>query len=627
MLVIDDFENSDTCLMKFSKSSVPLLARFHIQLFFLVLLASAPALILTVLSNINARKIQKQNTRERTVATVKYAAAKQENFVKNAEKLLTTVAQFSFLVSTTDRSFSQAHLINLRKLSPEYLDIGLIEADGTLFCSTVITNDSPNLSKWTCFARVSQSHRFAIGDLEKTGTTPNQESLGFGIPVYDEKGKFQRVFFATLDISRLRKAAAEVVLPEEASIMVLDGSGNVLAQRPESGSIGKSISKYPYVQKILKEKEAVFETPDPQGVEKLFAVTAVSDGLKNRLWVSVGIPTKTVFAAANLALLRNILIIIITALSALAAAYFYSEHFFLRPLNSLISEVRLLASGKWDANSKPLKGKGELAEVSRAFHEMAITLERQRGSLERANAELEQRVLDRTRQLEHAVKELEAFSYSVSHDLRAPVRHIAGFVNLLRDDLGVSVSAKSKRFLSIITDSVKQMGQLIDELLVFSKMGRTEMQKIIVDTSELVEATIVNLDPEIKNRNIIWEKNPLPNLQADPAMLRQVFINLISNAIKYTQPRDPARIQIGHEEKENQIVIFVRDNGVGFNMEFSDKLFGVFQRLHQHDEFEGVGIGLANVRRIIQRHGGRTWAEGKVDEGATFYFSLPKYNQ
>jgi light-regulated signal transduction histidine kinase (bacteriophytochrome) len=153
------------------------------------------------------------------------------------------------------------------------------------------------------------------------------------------------------------------------------------------------------------------------------------------------------------------------------------------------------------------------------------------------------------------------------------------------------------------------------------------MQKTIINTSDLVEATIVNLEPEIKNRNIIWEKTHLPKLQADPAMLRQVFVNLISNAIKYIQPRDPARIQIGHEEKEDQTIIFVRDNGVGFNMEFSAKLFGVFQRLHQHDEFEGIGIGLANVRRIVQRHGGKTWAEGRVGEGATFYFSLPKYNR
>ena len=240
------------------------------------------------------------------------------------------------------------------------------------------------------------------------------------------------------------------------------------------------------------------------------------------------------------------------------------------------------------------------------------------------NAELEQRARQHTADLEAAIKDLDAFAYSVSHDLRAPLRHIGGYVGLLRASAGPSLAEKSRRYLDEITGSATQMGKLIDDLLLFSRMGRAQMRPQRFELAELVEETIGQLGPEANGRNFLWKKSSLPAVQADPALLRQVLINLLSNAIKYTRPRNPAQIEIGCASRNGEeTVIFVRDNGVGFDMRYGDKLFGVFQRLHADDEFEGTGIGLANVRRIIARHGGRTWAEGKVGEGATFYFSLP----
>ncbi len=240
-------------------------------------------------------------------------------------------------------------------------------------------------------------------------------------------------------------------------------------------------------------------------------------------------------------------------------------------------------------------------------------------ALQKLNAELEQR----SHQLQATNKELEAFSYSVSHDLRAPLRHIDGFVDLLKKH-ATGLEAEDRHFLEIISEAARQMGRLIDDLLVFSRMSRAELHRSRVDLNQVVDEAVRFLQPETIGRNILWTKNPLPNVEADPTMLRQVLVNLLSNAVKYTRPRDPARIEIGcARESPDEVVVYVRDNGVGFDMQYVGKLFGVFQRLHRAEEFEGTGIGLANVRRIIHRHGGRVWAESKLNEGATFHFSLP----
>jgi hypothetical protein len=223
-----------------------------------------------------------------------------------------------------------------------------------------------------------------------------------------------------------------------------------------------------------------------------------------------------------------------------------------------------------------------------------------------------------------ANQELEAFSYSVSHDLRAPLRHVQGYVELLTQATAASqLSEKAQHYLQTITDASIEMGRLIDDLLAFSRMGQIELHESRVQLNGLVQVTVRDLEMATQGRNIDWNIAPLPQVFGDSAMIKQLFANLIGNAVKYSRPRDPAQIEIGCAgEEDGRVILFVRDNGVGFDMQYAHKLFGVFQRLHRATEFEGTGIGLAIVRRVIDRHGGRVWAESAVNRGATFYFTL-----
>jgi K+-sensing histidine kinase KdpD len=237
---------------------------------------------------------------------------------------------------------------------------------------------------------------------------------------------------------------------------------------------------------------------------------------------------------------------------------------------------------------------------------------------------LNNELVKRARDLETSNNELESFAYSVSHDLRAPLRHVVGYSELLQKQASSLLDEKSRRFIQTILESAKRMGNLIDDLLAFSRIGRAETKTTQVSLDQLAKEVVAEIGQDTTGRDIVWKIHALPVCYGDRSMLRLVIFNLLSNAVKFTRMRARAEIEMGYVDGEDEVEVFVRDNGAGFDMQYVDKLFGVFQRLHLPEEFEGTGIGLATVRRIIHRHGGDVRAEGDVDQGATLYFSLPK---
>ena len=347
-------------------------------------------------------------------------------------------------------------------------------------------------------------------------------------------------------------------------------------------------------------------------------------------------PVATIYIRSDLQAMhdreRNFAFIVATVFlfSLLAATWMSSiaRRSIAEPIVHLARTARIVLSEKnYSVRASPTGGRNEVATLILTFNEMLAQIQERDAALGVAHDRLEQQVQERTAQLDAANADLEAFSYSVSHDLRAPLRHISAFSQLLREEYGSKMEPDAQQYLSRIQNGVKNMGRLIDDLLRLAQLGRKKLVSEATDLNSMLKDVLADLQSECQDRQIDWQIGDLSSVVCDSGLVRQVFANLISNAVKYTRKREIAIIEVGQVEEDGVSVIFVRDNGAGFDEKYAGKLFGVFQRLHRAEDFEGTGVGLSTVQRIVKKHGGEVWAKGEVDKGATFFFALTAKGQ
>jgi signal transduction histidine kinase len=515
-------------------------------------------------------------SRRQAVAALAAAVLKQRfDRLTDIGVSLATRVRFRQLVH--DGQWEEAiQIMNSVRQDFPFIDrVFLADPNGTLMV------DSPalprvrgkNFSDRDWYQGVSKNWKPYISDGYKRAAEPQYNVIAAALPI-SEKEKLVGILVLQVQLNDLLEWSNLVEVGSSAFIYFVDRKGR-LATHPNIPSVGKLIdySGLSVVQKVLAGESGIEIIFNAIENEERIAAYAPVPGIG---WgVIVQEPQRTAFARRDENLQRLLLRYGLIFLISCALAYL----------------ILRTVSG----------------------------LKRAEEKIQTLNRDLEQRATE----LQMTNKELEGFSYSVSHDLRAPLRHIQGFCELLPKSAGDQLPAKAQRYIKTISASAQRMADLIDDLLTFSRMQRAEMHETRVELKGMVNEVIEISASGANGRQIDWKIASLPAVQGDPAMLRQVFVNLISNAVKYSRPRDPAVIEVGWAGEENgQHTLFVRDNGVGFDMQYAHKLFGVFQRLHSNSEFEGTGIGLANVQRIIARHGGRVWAEGEPEKGATIYFIL-----
>lgn len=527
-----------------------------------------------------------------------------------------------------DKAACSAFLADVLKEHPQYTGILTIEPNGDLFCDSLRTGRVLNLTDRRYFQEALNSKNpLAVEPV--FGRLTGIAVLQIAYAVRRERGEARFVLLASLNLEQYVQSRSQTLPFRSAVIALMDEKGTILSWNPDGDKLrGSSVADSPLHRFARQEREGVHVQRDIEvgGVSRIWAVSALPEFPEAGLRILVGVSKSDLLTAANENLRQALVTLAVVLLLAFAGAWALAELAVRRQIARIGAAVARFGSGDFSARIGKPRPRGEIGDLMAALDHAFELMQAQRDATERLNAELERRVTERTAQLEETNKELEAFSYSVSHDLRMPLRHINGYIELLVQESEGALTAEAQRYLRVVIDASRKMGQLIDDLLAFSRMGRTEMSERNVDLGALVQHVILGLEADTRGRNIAWTIPPLPAVQGDPAMLQQAFANLLGNAVKYTRPRDPAQIEIGCSgEEEGRVILFVRDNGVGFEMKYAGKLFGVFQRMHRADQFEGTGIGLANVRRIIARHGGRIWAEAARDQGATFYFTLRKW--
>lgn len=613
-------------------------SRLRVRLLLLVLMAVLPALGLAVYSGFDQRTTARREAQENAQRIARHAAAEQRQIIEGSRQLLVTLAQLKE-IRPERAAEAQALFSSLKGVHPFYANLGAIDARGIPFASAMPVPDGVDLSDRSYFKMARATGKFSVGEFQK-GRITDKSSLNMAYPLKREgTGEFLGVVYVALDLGWLTQFASRSDLPEGSTLTVIDRKGTILVryQAPDFGKnwIGQSVTNHPIVMKQIQQGGEVQGTYiGLDGLKRLYASTPLTrTGGVPDAHVFVGIPVQTAYAAAHRSMFLSFVFLGIVSTLALAAAWSGGDLFVLRQINGIVTAARQMREGNLSARSKVDYSPGELGQLARSFDEMATTIEKQmqdmrltQAELKALNEELEARVLERTLDLKRSNEDLEQFAYVASHDLQEPLRMVSSYIQLLRQRHGDKLDPNAQEYLTFALDGATRMQQLIVDLLAYSRIGRQGKQFADVDLNQVLDRALANLKVVIEESGAEILRAPLPKIHGDLTLLTQVFQNLLGNALKFRGEARPAiEITVSPQGREWQFAI--SDNGIGIAPQDFERVFVVFQRLHNRNTYPGTGIGLSVVKKIIERHGGRIWVESALGKGTTFHFTLPKLDR
>jgi signal transduction histidine kinase len=523
-------------------------------------------------------------------------------------------------LDTADRAGCSAFLAGVLKEHPQYTGLLTIRPDGRLFCDSLRSGRELLLTDRRYFQQ-ALAPQTSLALEPAFGRLTGKAVLQIAYPAREEGGALKFVLLASLDLDKFMRSRARGLPYESAVLMLMDRNGTVLTWHPgDEVRPGTSLADSPF-HRLAEKRNGTgkHDEIESAGVARVWAVAAPDprEAPGADLSVLVGVSKGELTAAADGRLKETLIIVAIVALLAFVIAWALAEAGIRRPIRRMTDALTAFGAGNLGARVGGPYPRGELGALMRALDAMA-------DRLAQLNSELERRVSERTAELEAANKELESFSYSVSHDLRAPLRAIDGYTRVLEEDCADKLDDEGRRLLGVVRERAQRMGVLIDELLDFSRLGRSPLAAAPLDMETLARSALDEAVAAAGAARPHCEIGPLPSATGDASLIRQVWLNLLSNAIKFSGRNGEPAIRVTGAIDGAEHVYGVKDNGAGFDMRYYDKLFGVFQRLHRTEDYPGTGVGLAIVKRVVERHGGRVWAESRPGEGAAFYFSLPK---
>lgn len=555
----------------------------------------------------------------RTAASIaEISAAQAEQFVGKTKFALEELSKRP-LVRELNASKCDPLLAEWHRLQPAYANILTLDAMGHLVCSaTRIRSGAPaGPDPKYYFSEVARTRKFTIGKPAK-GFVSGRWVSTLAYPILDADGNLIGVVAASVDLATYNPLVSFENVPTGTVAGILNGEGYLIARSEDAEKRVGSISDAEATKMILEKRNGRLRARGHGGAERFIAFTPI----RGSDWIAyTSIETAAILGPLRQEAMRRLAYLVCILLFVAVLTLWLSRRF-ARPIENISTCISEITKGDRDRRVVA-EGPRELKYIATALNDMLEAMSEADAALNKINAELEMRVAERTAELETANQELESFSGAVSHDLRAPLRVVSNYVGLIEEDCKETLNDNGLSYLEKIRRNVNRMAKLIEALHALSSVAQKQIQPSPVNLSEMANEIIEELQFADSTRRVEWAVTPGLTAVGDPSLLRIVLQNLIGNAWKYSSKRDVARIEFGITKQDEKDAYFVHDNGVGFDMKYVNKLFVALQRLHLSNEFEGTGIGLATIKRIITRHNGKVWAEAKLDQGATFYFSLP----